>query len=177
LGKSPNAYTNTLSGKKGGLDAYVDKVLAALNAYIVKKRFGSADAQLKNIILSAHSAGGRQMRMIASNNNPVYGSAISECWGFDSLYEGVASWIDWATTNKNKKLFIYYKSSTEGNAGLLSSRSKNLPNVFLKKSAAKNHYFVPKEHLKERVKNIGRADLSKSDFEWSGMPDRENVLF
>jgi hypothetical protein len=37
LGKSPNAYTHTLSGKNGGLDAYMDKVLAAINTYMFKR--------------------------------------------------------------------------------------------------------------------------------------------
>lgn len=165
LGKSPNSYKNSLSASNGGLDNYFDKVTKAINEYVVIKRYNANAINIRHIILAAHSAGGRQMRMIANLNNPIFNSKISECWGFDSLYDGVNSWIAWATNNKDKKLILYYKSSTEGNAKLLESKSKNLENVFIKKSSAKNHYWVPKEHLQERVTKIGRTDLTKSDFE------------
>ena len=165
LGKSPNAQKNKLSGGNGGLDSYMEKVLLAANEYIIKRRFNATPIIIRNIILAAHSAGGRQMRMIAMFNNPVNGPKITECWGFDSLYETPDLWIKWASANKFKKLMIYYQGSTKDHAMALDARTKKLLNVFVKKSAARNHYWVPKEHFKERIGKIGQADLTKVSFE------------
>lgn len=178
LGDSPNKYRNDLSGKKQGLDSYLEKVLVAVNSYIIKKRFNSNPINFGNILLAAHSAGGMQMLKIAISDNPIYGPKILECWGFDSLYGRVADvWLSWATKNKDKKLMLYYQSSTEGNARLLESKSKKLSNVFVKKSSAKNHYWIPKEHLKERIMKIGRTGLTKINFEESSMPGHEHFLY
>ena len=177
LGDSPNKYPNYLSGKKGGLDNYLEKVLIAVNAYIIKKRFNSDPINFGNIILAAHSVGGLQMLKIAASDNPIYGPKILECWGFDSLYGRVAdAWLSWAKKNKEKKLVLYYQSSTEGNARLLEHKSKNLLNIFIKRSPAKSHYWVPKEHLKERVIKISRTGLTKMNFEDSNASGHENFV-
>lgn len=170
LGDSPNKYKNYLSGKKGGLDNYLQQVRAAINIYIIQSRFKADPIDFRNIILAAHSAGGYQMMLIATKSeNPVYGNRITECWGFDSLYEGkggvVNSWLRWATKNAGKNLMIYYKYSTQGNAFILTKNAKRLSNVFVKRSNAKNHYLVPKEHLKERIIKLGSTKLTKTDFE------------
>lgn len=172
MGKSPNSYINTLSGKKGGLDDYLGRVLSAVNTYIVQKRYNAPAINFRNVILSAHSAGGRQMRMISAQSNPVYGPKIIECWGFDSLYTGVKGWLEWAKNNPEKKLFIYFKFSTAGNAKYLQEHSKQLSNIFIKSSSAKNHYWVPKHHLKVRVTGIGQSNLTKTNFEASPVQDQ-----
>ena len=109
------------------------------------------------MILAAHSAGGSQMRKICLQPNPLYGTRIRECWGFDCLYGGVQTWYSWATKNAGAKLFIYYKESTMGNAKQLAAMSRHLPNVIIQKSAASNHYLVPKFYFKQCVINLGQA--------------------
>lgn len=165
LGNSPNAYKNELSGIKGGLDKYMRLVISAINEYVIKKRGGNGEFLLGNIILAAHSAGGRQMLLIASAKNPAFGPRIRECWGLDSLYGGVYNWIQWAKANPDKKLFIYYKWSTTEFALRLKNESKNLPNIFVKPSSGANHYWVVKAHLKERTIKIGSPNNTKTDFE------------
>ena len=166
LGDNPYKYRNDLSSRKKGLDDYLEKVLAAVNAYIVKKRFNSGTINIRNVVLAAHSAGGFQMLKMATLDNPIYGSKISECWGFDCLYGKVTDlWHRWASKNSGKKLMIYYQSTTEGNSKLLDRNSKKLSNVFVKKSPARNHYWVVKEHLKDRVIKMGQTNVSKLNFE------------
>ena len=166
LGALPNAEENKNNiGIDGGLDNYLQKVLDAVNEYVVKRRFKASPIQFNNIILSAHSAGGVLMRKIATASNPVYGSKVIECWGLDSLYEGPGLWLHWTKNNSGKKLFIYFKESTRPFAKKLDDLTKKPGNVFIKESSAKNHYLVPKEHLKERIEKLGRAGLTKTDFE------------
>ncbi|OQP44819.1 hypothetical protein A4H97_10685 [Niastella yeongjuensis] len=152
MGNSPNAYTNTLSGKAGGLDQYLQQVLAAINTYIMPG-FGSKTIDINNLIIAAHSAGGSQMRKIVTTANPVFGNRITECWGFDSLYGGETKWCQWAKRNASKKLILYYLGSTQAHCKLLQNMAnKNgVNNIYMKRSTAANHYLVPKEHLKQRI--------------------------
>lgn len=174
LGDNPNKYPNHLS-KKGGLDSYLEKVLAALNLYVVKKRFNADAVSFRHIVLAAHSAGGQHMVKIASADNPLYGPKIVECWGFDCIYYPVTKvWFNWAAKNANRKLFIYYQSSTEGNSKQLDTLARKLSNVFVKRSPAKNHYWVVKEHLKERIMKIGDSSVSKINFEAAYEPDHQH---
>ena len=167
LGALPNAEENKNNiGINGGLDSYLQKVLDAVNEYVVKRRFKTSPIQFNNIILSAHSAGGVLMRKIAIANNPVYGSKVIECWGFDSLYEGPSLWNRWAAANNSKRLFLYYKDvRVKANAGNLATETRKLPNIFIKKSSALGHYLVPKEHFKERIIKLGSTKITKTDFE------------
>ncbi len=170
LGKSPNSYRNSLSDKKGGLDEYVIKIIAAVQSYILAKRFSGGALNLRNIILAGHSAGGRQLLKIATTDNPLYGCFVSEYWGFDSLYSGNSEWKVWAKSNPGKRLFIYYLGSTKDNAVALQKTTAAMPGIFIKKSTAKKHALVPKEHLKERILKIGQSGLTKTSFE---MPEYE----
>ena len=165
LGKSPNAYTNYLSGSRGGLDSYLGNVLAAVNTHIIDKRFKAARIDFRNVILAAHSAGGRQMRLIATHDNPLYGSKITECWGFDSLYSGVHEWILWGNRNPEKKLVLYYKSSTRNHAKQLEKFAAKLQNIAVVNSSARNHYWVPKAHFKERVMKLPAAFATETAVE------------
>jgi hypothetical protein len=169
LGSLPNSKENknTLSMAKG-LDGYLEGILAAANEYVVKRRYQSPPIRFNRVILAAHSAGGMQMRMIATAANPVYGAKIVECWGFDSLYEGPDGWAQWASANKNKKYFLYFKDSiVKVFATNLAVKARSLPNVFIKGSSAGNHFLVPKAHLKECIAKLGQGGLTKVDFEES----------
>ena len=145
----PRSQAGTLT-KKGGFDMYMNQVTAAINEYIMKKR-GSSRFTPGNIILSAHSGGGLPMLRIATAVNN-YANKIVECWGFDSMYQGVDEWTKWATGSKQRKLFVYFLGSTAGNATALKNNAtrRGYTNIVVQPSS-KGHYWVPKLHLKERV--------------------------
>ena len=148
LGKSPNSYTNRLSGAAGGLDDYLDHVLAAIAQYVMP-RYGNQPFSFRNLILAAHSAGGSQMRKIALQSNPRHGARLTQCWGFDSLYGGESLWASWALRNPQKQLCIYYLGSTFGHARNLyqTVKAKNIGNISIGKSTGANHYLVPLAQL------------------------------
>jgi murein DD-endopeptidase MepM/ murein hydrolase activator NlpD len=165
LGRSPNVYPNHLSNKDGGLDDYLGKVLFAVTEYYLRQhRLSTAAIQPEKILLSAHSAGGAQMRKIALRQNLVYEQKIKECWGFDSLYGGVSEWVQWKKKYPSNRLFIYYLGSTADNAVAL--QRKNLPNVFVQRSS-KGHYWVPVLHLRERIAAAcgGQPEGAETEFE------------
>lgn len=154
LGNSPNAYRNHLSNRDNGLDAYMQQVINGINHHVCRAKLNAPALALNRIIIAAHSAGGSQMRNIVTSRNPIFGSRIRECWGLDSLYGGVYRWVSWAKSNPDKNLFIYFKSSTHGNAVLLKALAKKLSNVKVVESSAGNHYLVVRKHLKERLDAI-----------------------
>ncbi len=167
LGDYPNSHYNDLSRidqtknkvlVAGGLDSYVIKIIGAIQTYILLKRFNGGKVNLRHIILAAHSAGGNQMMNIATAENPLYGCLVSECWGFDSLYQGERGadiWKAWSQKNPTKKLFIYYLESTKENSCCLFNKAASVPNVFVKRSTAKHHSYVPIEHFRTRISKIG----------------------
>jgi hypothetical protein len=155
LGNSPNAYKNTLSNTPGGLDFYLGKVMQSINEYVCQRRFKVANINFSKLILAAHSAGGSQMRRMVIHSNPVFGNKLSACWGFDSLYGGVSRWLAWAKANPDKRLIVFYKGSTQGNALLLKQLSRRLKNVKVISSHAKNHYLVPIHHLGQCLSIVG----------------------
>lgn len=146
-------------------DAYLDQVMMALMAHgPYKKR--TAGPISGNIILACHSGGGSPMRKIALSNNR-YTANIQECWGFDCLNGGnseTKEWIAWAKSHPTKNLYIYYcdhvdkdpkKSctSTKVNSQRLKRDSERPSNVIVEKATAKDHFWVPLAHWKERIKN------------------------
>lgn len=175
LGASPNSYRNILSGKKGGLDSYMEQVQAAVNAYIIRQRFNAPDISFNKLILAGHSAGGSQILRMAIGHNPSFGPRIAECWGLDSLYSGRYVWLNWARKNPDKKLFIYYKSSTKLNSEALAKDAIRLSNVYITNSGARNHYLVPLKHFRERIEKIGSAELTKKNFEMESSTIDEEV--
>lgn len=68
--------------QSGGLDRYIALVMAALSHY---GPYQGQSPRVGNIILAAHSGGGKAMRQIMLSNQH-YSQNIRECWGFVCFY-------------------------------------------------------------------------------------------
>jgi hypothetical protein len=130
-------------------EAWLDQVLAALAAYGPYQRAGRSPT-LGNLILACHSGGGSPMRRLALGGHR-YADRIKECWGFDSLYNPAdpECWAQWARSRRDGRLYVYYLGSTEKLSKKL--KDKQLPNVFVERSSARNHCWVPMEHWRSRI--------------------------
>lgn len=132
----------------GGLDAYVDRVRAALAASGAGG--GAQGPALGHLILACHSGGGRPMRMLARSSGR-YAAHIKECWGFDCLYnsDDAQQWVEWARARPDGRLFVHYLGSTTRLSKWLEAR--RLPNVVVDRSVARGHNWVPSTHWKNRI--------------------------
>jgi hypothetical protein len=164
----PRSQAGSLT-RAGGFDAFLNQIMAALVAHGPYKKAASPPNRA-NIILACHSGGGSAMLRIAMKNDSRVGN-IQECWGFDCLYSGYAdkaktkklftqpeNWLAWAKSYKNKKLFIYFCDakgcqSTKRESEYLANNVKKPPNVIVVRSSAKDHFWVPLAHWKERIRN------------------------
>lgn len=101
LGKDPQK-DEVILNQKGGLD----KFLSACFKEIKTGGYLPASSAIGNIIIAAHSAGGKPLARIAADKG-LLNDQIIECWGFDCLY---AEW--WATNistwAKGEKKFYHY---------------------------------------------------------------------
>jgi LAS superfamily LD-carboxypeptidase LdcB len=152
LGPRSQTQTGWLA-KPGGLDKYVDQVLAALAMH---GPYQGRRPQLGNIILACHSGGGLPMRQLAMGKNRCAGH-IKECWGFDCLYftgdENL--WAQWAKSRPDARLFIHYQGSTRERSEKL--KQKKVPNIIVSLSVAKGHNWVPIHHWQERLASTLQA--------------------
>jgi hypothetical protein len=164
----PKSQAGSLT-RSGGFDLFLDHVMAALVAHGPYKKAASPPP-LANIILASHSGGGSPMLKIALSNNR-YVAKIQECWGFDCLYSGYAdkaktkklftqaeNWLAWAKSYKTKKLFIYFCDakncqSTKRESEYLANNAEKPSNVIVERSSAKDHFWMPLAHWKERIRN------------------------
>ncbi|MET0896790.1 MAG: extensin family protein [Mycobacterium sp.] len=142
--------------RPGGFDWYVDQVIGAL-AQRGPYRHSGGPPQVGNIVLAAHSAGGKVMRPVA-NRQHKYSSKIRECWGFDCLYSPCDEevWRTWGIGHPHARLYIHYLSSTAQYsallAGMAGDRVAPPSNVVVQKSSAAYHNVVPAAHLKDRIR-------------------------
>jgi hypothetical protein len=147
----------------GGFDKYVKQVIAALSIYGPYK--GTKEMpKVGRIVLAAHSAGGGPMLKLAHQAGAM-SAKVQECWGFDCLYSGrnketgmkyytqPDSWLKWVETDRKRKLFVYYQSSTAKESLYLKSKAtdKKLPNVSVDQSNADDHFWVPMKHWSHRI--------------------------
>jgi hypothetical protein len=92
------------------------------------------------------------MRQLATWSPPqCYTAHIRECWGFDCLYNSgdEDAWARWAKSRPEVRLFVYYLGSTAARSQHL--RQRNVPNVFVAKSTAPSHNWVPITHWRVRL--------------------------
>jgi hypothetical protein len=139
--------------KPGGLDNFLNQVMAALRTYGPYKN-AKHPPTLGHIILACHSGGGSPMLKIASSGNRAVAN-VQEYWGFDSMYGGKNEWIKWAKSqsNKAKWLFIYYKNSTKNESRSLEIEAikQRLFNVLVNESVACTHCLTPITHFRDRL--------------------------
>lgn len=159
--------------RKGGFDAYIEKVLGALNAHYFTPRHQRQIPEVRTIILAAHSGGGLPMLQIVKGGDRN-AAKVRECWCYDSMYGAMAqAWTGWAKSHPQSKLFVYYGPAKgwidpktgkkrilpRDNAEAIACETikSGLSNVCVEPSRAKSigkagaHFWVPKVHLKERL--------------------------
>jgi hypothetical protein len=151
---SPTLGKNSDAGwlmARGGLDRYLDAVMAALRAY---GPYRGQSAPVGNIILASHSGGGVPMRALALPSSR-YASLIRECWGFDCMYNGddAAAWGSWATRNPTARLYNYYRLATATAPQSEALQRRALPNVsiFPLQKQQISHDRVPIAHWVTRL--------------------------
>ena len=147
LGPRSQGQTGWLA-KPGGLDRYLDKVLAALTAY---GPYRNATPRIGSIVLACHSGGGRPMRELALAQNKC-ARKIKECWGFDCTYfdDDPTGWPRWAKARQDAKLYLYYRPGSPTQLRAKKIQSLKIPNVFVLTSSVE-HNRVPIKHWRERL--------------------------
>ena len=142
--------------RTGGFDWYLEQILRALQQRGVLP--AGQRAEIGNIVLACHSAGGKVLRALALMNHQS-SPKIRECWGFDCLYGGLDAkvWRQWASANPNARLFVYYLWSTEKQSRALAGQGRPPiappPNVTVQRSSAANHNLVPVTHWTNRTRS------------------------
>jgi hypothetical protein len=137
--------------RPGGFDAWMDRVLASIG---IHGPFGGQTPRLRNLILACHSGGGAPMRFIALNTRK-YAANLRECWGFDCMYNGPdpTEWPAWARSNPDKRLYVYWASTTRTNSKAIEAQA--VPNIVVQQSSTGEHNRVPITYWGERIRNFG----------------------
>lgn len=132
----------------GGLDAYLDRVLAAVRAYGP----AGATASLGNLILACHSGGGKPMRALAGGHDRA-ARHVRECWGFDCTYNqgDDGFWANWGRAHPRARVYIYYIANSPTAPRSLSLRAMRIPNVVVQASKDARHEHVPIAYWRERL--------------------------
>ena len=152
--------------RSGGLDAYLDQVLAALRAYGPHSRTG-ATPSFSNLILACHSGGGSPMRRLAGGQDRAV-VRIREAWGFDCTYNrgDDAFWAGWARARAKAKVYIYYIPGSPTAPLAESLRDMRVPNAIVQASKDRRHNYVPITHWQQRLGGAtflrGRTDITAS---------------
>ena len=131
----------------GGFDAWLSRVLSSL---ALSGPLEGRNVKLGNLVLACHSGGGVPMRS-AAQNTVKFAANLRECWGFDCLYNGndPTEWRSWARSNPDKKLFVYWASTTKNYSTVL--QTFGLPNVSIQHSSTNEHNRVPITYWNERI--------------------------
>ncbi len=137
--------------RPGGLDAYLEQVLAALHAYGPHRHRGTTP-DLGNLILVCHSGAGWPMRQLAGGRERAL-ARVRECWGFDCTYNrgDDAFWAGWARTRSHATVYIYYVVASPTARLAASLRNMRVPNAIVQPSRDGRHNYVPIAHWVERL--------------------------
>jgi hypothetical protein len=151
---APTLGTTSQAGslvRPGGFDAWLDRILTSIGA---QGPLAGKTPQLRHLILACHSGGGSPMRMIARGTRKYAGN-LRECWGFDCMYNwpDPTEWPDWARSNPDKRLYVYWASTTRTNSQAIAA--KRVPNIVVQHSSTNEHNRVPITYWKERIQNFG----------------------
>jgi len=148
----PRSEVGSLTADPQGFDAYLDKVMLALAEHGPYRTTGQ-NPIVGNIIIACHSGGGYPMRQLALSQQR-YSLNIRECWGFDCLYntDDETLWAQWARSNPDVKLYIYYLRDTQARSRKL--QLQRVANVLVQRSSARGlraHDWVPLTHWQDRI--------------------------
>lgn len=148
--------------KRGGLDTYLDRVMAALSTYGQFRTLGRRP-EVGNIILACHSGGGARMLELVTVANKLT-SRVRECWAFDSLYgqDIEVAWYTWARRHPGARLYVHYGSGfTQDHSRKLAALARcesvrrpcrPLANVSVEGRTSLPHNNVPIEHWTKRLR-------------------------
>lgn len=136
---------------KGGMDEYLTRAIDSLNKTNLFKNIIQKDKV--NIILAAHSGGGKVMLNIMQKNNV---DMVVEVWGFDCLYQSPDSWnsvaLNFKGLNEGKEtLFFYNRKGTRTAKFPEGSVSKNW---LLDNSTHVEHNEIPAHYLPDLLKHL-----------------------
>jgi hypothetical protein len=136
--------------RPGGFDGWLDNVIASI---AVHGPFGGTVPTVRHLVLACHSGGGAPMRIIARGTRK-YAGHLRECWGFDCMYNSTdpTEWPDWAKSNPDKRLYVYWAGTTATNSKLLAKAG--LPNLIVQQSATSDHNRIPITYWQERINNF-----------------------
>jgi hypothetical protein len=139
--------------RPGGFDAWMDRVLASITN---QAPMSGRTPQVRHLILACHSGGGSPMRIIARGTRKYAGN-LRECWGFDCMYNwpDPTEWPDWARSNPDKRLFVYWASTTQRLSKAIEAKAA--PNIMVQQSSTNEHNRVPITYWKQRIENFGRS--------------------
>lgn len=163
---APTLGSRSQSGNitTGGIDGYIDKVLAGLGAH---GPFRGNRPGLGGLVLACHSGGGVPM-LGAARTLARYANHLRECWGFDCMYNTGhdVRWAEWARAHPGGRLFLYYIAGSPTQALSLSTlyenptarasdrrRKPGLENVQVISSSTGSHNRVPIVYWPERIRD------------------------
>jgi hypothetical protein len=135
----------------GGIDGFVNKVLAAIRAY-AQLQPQQPDVPdpfvLGSLVLACHSGGGAPVREIAGGNDRAL-THLKASWGYDSLnsQQDVPFWSGWLQRQTSDLLRLYYlPNGTEVARRCEALGALGLRNLHVQKSNAVDHMHVPITH-------------------------------
>jgi hypothetical protein len=136
--------------ERGGLDAYLAKVLASVGASGPSGQ--GAIPTLRHLILACHSGGGLPMRKLAGGTDNAL-LKLRECWGFDCTYNGGDDtfWAGWARRMPSAKCYFYYVKGSQTAALSESLRAMRVANAVVQAAKDGRHNYVPITHWLERI--------------------------
>jgi hypothetical protein len=156
LGKRSNG--THIVGSTAAFDIYLT---AAINQVLGKASvdpdFIGPPAFLESLVLSAHSGGGVALSSTISLGSSFLDKVVS-VWGFDCFYSDASKkWINWANSNANKTMFVYYTDLGNPTKGTMSNSVKidkgTGTNVTVERSKAV-HDEIPKYYFPYLLKKL-----------------------
>jgi uncharacterized protein YcbK (DUF882 family)/LAS superfamily LD-carboxypeptidase LdcB len=149
-----------------GFSSFVIHMIAAINTHL--SQYFPSGFHLGKIILACHSGGGNPMKKIAllTDHNNYYASKITECWGFDCLYNGddAAKWTTWAKQNPDKKVYQYYipnsPTADQGDKLKNSARRENIVNLQAIPTTDRRHNWIPALYWQQRINGLSAVQIN-----------------
>lgn len=137
-------------GSSQAFDVFMSSVLGSIPT-------ASTDAVTPslNLVLSAHSGGGKAMSK-AITLSSAYIDRVVSAWGFDCMYADHSSdWSAWASAHPQSTLYVYYTDSggTAANSKTLDSATSSLINVSVARAAV-GHDEVPKQYFPDLLSTM-----------------------
>lgn len=153
----PTSQARALA-KPGGLDGYLERVLAELGTLAP---FSGARPRLRHLVLAAHSGGGIWMLRLATSGATAVRDHLRECWGFDCFYNpklDVPGWTQWARAHPDRTLVAHHATDAcknglcyGPNTVAAALAKAGLANLKMSPARRRDHFAALQDHFGERV--------------------------